>query len=347
MKILRIFIAFALLVAGVISTVGSGGGGSGGGSGLGPINLDITGPLPEPEPVITVENAQEVAAWVVQAIDQLLDVSVKISGQIFPDPPSAPSLLSSNSKYELIATATDVVVVEPCAVDGTVAVMGNSDNEPAYLSQGDGFTIIFYECNDGDGLILDGRFNSVLVSELEGDPRSDVFRLRYKFLSMTLTITSINYNYQMSSSMQKLIFEWDSLSFPEIVLATTPGNLILNSYADNYHNHAIWESDPGEHSLTFNADTSIPAKQIDARITVMGNGDNHNRDVVYEVIFPLQVPNGQELESGEIQISDIESGNKTIRIVTESSTSVRLEVDSNGDGIVDDYQYTTWTMLKG
>jgi hypothetical protein len=40
-------------------------------------------------------------------------------------------------------------------------------------------------------------------------------------------------------------------------------------------------------------------------------------------------------------------GNGAIRIVIESSASVRLEIDADGDGTVDDYQYTTWPALRG
>ena len=68
--------------------------------------------------------------------------------------------------------------------------------------------------------------------------------------------------------------------------------------------------------------------------------------ISYEVIVPLQAPDGQDPESGEILVSGGD-GNGTVRIVIESSASVRLEIDADGDGIVDDYQYTTWAALRG
>lgn len=54
-----------------------------------------------------------------------------------------------------------------------------------------------------------------------------------------------------------------------------------------------------------------------------------------ETTTPLQAPDGQDPESGEILISGGD-GNGTIRIAIDSSTLVRLEIDPDGDGIVDD-----------
>jgi hypothetical protein len=53
---------------------------------------------PEPDLDITTGTGQMVAATVAQAIEQVLDLSAKIGGQVFPGPHSAPVLLSSNSK---------------------------------------------------------------------------------------------------------------------------------------------------------------------------------------------------------------------------------------------------------
>jgi hypothetical protein len=63
----------------------------------------------------------------------------------------------------------------------------------------------------------------------------------------------------------------------------------------------------------------------------------------YETIHPLNAADNQSPESGEILVT----GNGTVRIVIESSTTVRLEIDADGDGVVDDYQYTTWAALQG
>jgi hypothetical protein len=57
---------------------------------------------------------------------------------------------------------------------------------------------------------------------------------------------------------------------------------------------------------------------------------------------PLQTTDDKGPGSGEILIT----GDGTIRIVIESATSVGLEIDADGDGTVDDYQYTTRAALR-
>ncbi len=306
MRILRVFVAFSLVVTGVVSTVGSGGGGDD--NSLGFVNYNACCPdyVPPPEVGITIANAQAVSATVVQAINQLLDVATINGGKVFLIPPAAPDLISGHSKFELIATvaATGEDVTVSCVVSGTVRARGIPDNDPVSLSVGDQFDLVFDACDDGDGYTLDGRFNQVLVIELKGDPRTDVFRIRYKFLAITpLRVAAGAYSYFTSSSRWGFVLDWDSLAFPMIVLTATPGQLILNSYVDNYSNGYSWSSkQAGEHSLTVNSDISIPATLVDARASVM-RSDVLGGIISYEIIVPPQAPDGQDPESGEILIS--------------------------------------------
>ena len=66
----------------------------------------------------------------------------------------------------------------------------------------------------------------------------------------------------------------------------------------------------------------------------------------YGMTVSLQATGDQDPESGEIVIYGGTNKGK-VRIIIESATSVRLEIDADGDGSVDDYQYTTWAALRG
>ena len=345
MRIFRIFVAFMLVIAGVVSTVGSGGGGSDGG-----LNFDgldgccLSSIPPQPNVDITIDNTQDVSATVVQAIGQLFDVMAKISGQIFPSPPAAPDLLSSNSKFDFFETVqtSKEPVIATCAVIGNVYIWGRTTNDPVSLSEGDVFDLMFNSCDDGDNYILDGNF-TLLVNVLEGDPRSDLFRLAYEVFAMELTVTSGMDTYVASASQPLFLLGWDSLPFPEIILIASTRGLVLRSQVDTYS----WSDfiQPEKHSLTVNADTSIPATLAKASESLIESAALGGR-VAYVIAVPLQAPDGQDPESGEIMIAGGD-GNGTIRIVIESSASVRLEIDADGDGTVDDYQYTTWAVLRG
>jgi hypothetical protein len=95
-------------------------------------------------------------------------------------------------------------------------------------------------------------------------------------------------------------------------------------------------------SLTLNADT-LPITTLKEASNSRMKSDLLGDYLYYETIMPLQGVDNQNPGSGEILIS----GNGTVRIVIESSRSVRLEIDTDSDGVVDDYQYTTWAALQG
>lgn len=332
MSIFRILVAFALVVAGVVSTGCSGGGGGDG------VFAGLLGP-PRPQHVdITIANAQDVSATVVRADDQAFDFVTKIGGQIFPSPPAAPDLLSSNSKFELFATvaATGKPVPDTCAVSGTVTVSGQPENHPVSLSAGDVFDFVFDTCDDGDGYTLDGSF-SLSAERVTGDTRTDVFRLSYEVQDMRLTVASGMENYTVSVSNGFDII-WDSVAFPEIVLTTgmAPFAAIqLSSQTD------VYSFSGTQRSLTVNADISVSTTLREVREPSFKSAFGNT---LYETIVPLQAPDGQDPQSGEISVGSIKN---SMRIVIESGDIVRLDIDLDGDGIVDDTQYTTWAALRG
>jgi hypothetical protein len=344
MRIFRVLLAFSLVVIGVASTVGSGGGGGGSSDWdkvkFSPGCCSVPGPTADLD--ITIANAQDVSATVVRVITQVFDVAAKIGGQIFPSPPSAADLLSSSSRFELIATVAEsgIDAADACAVSGTVTVSGSpweNDPEPMALSVGDTFNLVLDTCDDGDGYILDGSF-SLNVRGLDGDTRTDVFRLGYELLNLTLTVTSGVDNDVALSDPYRFFLEWNSLDFPVVVLTASSGSLQLSSQEDDLLLGGV------DHSLTVNADVANPATQKEASSYLIESAVLGGH-ISYEVIDPLQAPDGQDPESGEILISG-GVGNGTIHIVIESSASVRLEIDVDGDGNVDDYQYTTWVALQ-
>jgi len=338
MGILRVFAAFVLVVVGVVSTAGCSGGGGDDGFVLYP-----PGPTFEPSMDITVANAQDVAATVVRAADQMFDVTATIGGQVFPSPPAAPDLLSSNSKFDLFATVamTGNPVTETCTVSGTVTVSGDPANDSVALAAQDVFDLVFDACDDGDGYNIDGAF-SLFVDEVTGDPRTDVFRLLYSVSNVDLTIASGVETYTVGTGSIGITIGWDSLAFPVIALSNSPFYLAISSQADVYS----WPSfRGGEQSLTVNADISIPTtvgevRQLNLQSASLGG------QLSYRTVVPLEAPDGQDPESGSILVSE-DLGNGKIGIVIESSASVRLGIDADGDGTVDDIQYTTWAALRG
>jgi hypothetical protein len=95
-----------------------------------------------------------------------------------------------------------------------------------------------------------------------------------------------------------------------------------------------------------------PTRQVVQRWIV----ENDIQDEDY--LFPSQVSGCTHLSTRQyvrtvdrrvacIGLDPHKTDNGTVRIVIESSTSVRLKIDADSDGVVDDYQYTTWAALQG
>lgn len=339
MRILRFFMAFAVVVFGVVTTVGTGGGG-------GDFLAGPTGPVVPPSPIqfpwvdITIANAQDVTATVVQDADQVFEFATVIGGQILPSLPTAPDLLSSNSKFNLFQTTleTGAPATDSCTVRGVVTVSGSPGNDPVSLSVQDAFDLVFNTCDDGDGYSIDGSF-SLLVTELAGDPRADVFALSYDVQNVTVTV-AFDDDTHTTASASDFSLTWDSLTFPVTVLSLTPYTLNLSTQTDDYTLFS------GLHSRTVNADISVSTTMLELHDAHLGSNASLGGWVTYETVAPLQASDGQIPESGELLVSN-GPADETIRIAIESSTSVRLEIDSDGDGIVDDIQYTTWAALLG
>jgi len=65
----------------------------------------------------------------------------------------------------------------------------------------------------------------------------------------------------------------------------------------------------------------------------------------YETIVPIQANGDEDPYTGEILVTG--ANNSSVRMVINDSTSVTLEVDDNGDGVVDDFIDTTFATLNG
>jgi hypothetical protein len=341
MRIIRICVACVLVVAGVVSTVGSGGGGGGSiGDSYYP-DLPDTKDFFRPSVDITIANAQDVSATVVRAENMLQNAVSIIAGQLFPHPPSAQDPLPGLSKYNYIYSA-DIFLppsgprTNTCYGSGAVTVAGYPDNDPGSFSVEEEYDLTFDACDDGYGTTIDGGF-SLKVVEVLGDPRTDVYRIAYTLSNMDLTIITGVESYLVSGSYFSLTL--DSLTFPNIALLLSPISLQLHPSNDAYS----WSF--GRHALTMNADVLPSAIVAEVENTYMRSA-RLDGSVTYETTIPLHSLDDQVPDSGEILVSR-GSATGTIRIVIESSTSVRLEIDVDGDGIVDGYQYTTWAALQG
>ena len=175
MKIIKILSVSVLLTL-VFVSCGGGGGGGGGAIPLQPLAIDQN-------------NAMQVAAAVLGATAIVQDLG---SGSVVPPVPVAaaaenmnaltptlakvirgqaerPSLLQAPLAMVQIAA----VVIPPTTYDcmtGTFTISGEiADETGTFLTPGDIISITFNICDDGDGIVLNGKLTLVVVTGVDTD----------------------------------------------------------------------------------------------------------------------------------------------------------------------------------
>jgi hypothetical protein len=192
-----------LLFAAVLSACGGGGGGGGGGgvgTALQPLAIDAS-------------NAMQVTAAVLDASGFVVDTGNPggpITGVVVQEDGTQVDLAKViRSRINLFSVLRDQntavlasgVIVSPtpqdCTTTGTVTVSGEiADPDLMQLTAGDTLTLVFKNCNEGDGLVLNGTMNIVVVAffgTIDLDPNvQQLFIPPYDFtFDTTLTNLSI------------------------------------------------------------------------------------------------------------------------------------------------------------
>jgi hypothetical protein len=193
-----------LLFAAVLSACGGGGGSDGDGS---------VGTALEPL-AIDASNAMQVTAAVLDASSFVVDTGNPggpITGVVVQEDGTqvdlATVIRSRINQFSVLrdqnaAVLATGVIVSPtpqdCTTTGTVTVSGEiADPDLMQLTAGDTLTLVFENCNEGDGLVLNGTMNIVVAAffgTIDLDPKAEqLFIPPYDFtFDTTLTNLSIS-----------------------------------------------------------------------------------------------------------------------------------------------------------
>ncbi|UCG73357.1 MAG: hypothetical protein JSV45_02980 [Chromatiales bacterium] len=334
----RALLAIGVLTSGIASLVGSGGGGGGSSFSGGGTNLPLL--------AITSNNAFDVASAVVQAVLLGFDTADVGSGPIAPEPPMAPATLSGTADgpvaYALEVTgsragmlALEVAVgpvTEACDGGGTTTISGDLAN-PGTITAGDTLTVQFDNCDDNDGTVINGRLDLTVLT-IAGDPLSDVFRLSANTMFTNLTVVDGGVSAQAQGDVTVTL---DSLNFPVTV------DTLEGSFFEIASQGEVFTLTNFTQSLTVDGGVIPDTKSAEA----MGRLGSQllGGSVDYETTAPIGATGDADPDSGEILVTGAD--NSMMQIVIVDSTSVRLVIDADGDGMVDDQQFTTWAALTG
>jgi len=320
------------------------GGGGGGGSAV------VSPPPPAPDLAITADNAFDVASAVVQSAGLLFELGTVSDGGLGGSASAqatgwrAYAARSSLMRAQGLAQSGTVTASlafelppEGCLVSGWVTFSGNiADETGNSLTEGDRIRAVFEQCDDNEGVVLDGQLELV-VRQIEDDPiSSDFFLLR---LDTTLTGFQVTVDGETESANGSFTLTLDSRHFPLTVTRIVGAALKVLGAGEEAtlsgFDHWL-EEDFGGSPVTHRARASgtLTSKRIGGTVRyATPAGDD------------LLGLNDDDPSSGVIEITGKTSSR--IRVVVVDTGIVVLEVDTDGDSVVDHYIDTTWAALEG
>ena len=217
--IIRLNTLFSLAGLVLFAACGGGGGGGGGG-GFGGSGGGGGGASLAP---ITTQNAPTVAGAVVQqalsngVLSGVADTSVPF-GAAAPGAASALIGIGDSPANSGILAAS--VVIEPCAVSGTVDINGTVANSQT-LTPGDEFSFEYVDCDNGTGAVVNGGL-TISITAFEGDAQSGLFLLGMR---LTLAAFQVSADGENAGASGTIDFEIDT---------TTPPNTVLTLSASTF-----------------------------------------------------------------------------------------------------------------
>lgn len=309
----------------------SGGGGSEGSS-------TIVSPPAE----ITTANAPIIAGAVTQAAVEGGDVGefagfagggAIVGGSADPVFAKIGNVQSSQfqSLRERVSTGELQAAIPPettdCAVSGTVTVSGDIAN-PLTLTGGDTFTLVFDACDDGAG-IVDGTY-AMRITSFSGDLLSGDFSMS---IAVTLTGFDLTADGQTVSVNGDISVSMTSSASPTQTVTMTSASLSVSDGTDSHtltSYSAVQSVDQFTSAYTLEVSGTLSSTAFDGSVTfvtsveLVGDGTG----------FAF---------SGEIRVTGAQSA--TIEIIVLDGDLIRLDIDLDGDGIIDEIVDTSWAEL--
>jgi hypothetical protein len=331
-KGLKIFIP-GLAVA---FAAGCGGGGGGGNSGPAAANPELA--------AITAENAADISGEVVDNVEETAELGRfgDFGGMGVAAAPGDPSLskaavaaatkagTAQSGGLRTILYAAFELTEAPCEVSGTVSISADLKSNDS-LSAGDFIEFSFNQCDNGEGEVVDGRV-AWSIQSFSGDPDTGFFRLAARLSFDNLTATEGTETGSINGAIDSVV---DTESYP-LISASQSGERL--SMTDGVHTVILedWitavtaDESSQPHAYTWDASGSISVPE-------------HGGAVTYNVLETFTGFGENPPDSGVLLIEGKDGGN--IKVTVVSQGQVQIDVDYEGDGVVDDSKLVAWEDL--
>ena len=217
----------------------------------------------------------------------------------------------------------------PCDVSGSLKISGDLEN-PLTLTAGDSIRANYDNCDDGAGEVIDGRLDSI-VDAFRGDLLTGAYDL-------TMTMDLIDFQ---------------SATATDVLMVNGDGTATLNNLEAPYveasvsGNSLTSDSNGSTQSLfAYSSAQTLDAGLEPAPYTMISSGTLESSElsgvITYTTTVMFEGLGSDYPNIGELQV---DGGGSSARITAVNSVDVQIEIDTDGDGMVDETIMTTWAEL--
>ncbi len=221
----------------------------------------------------------------------------------------------------------------PCLTSGTVTISGDiaEPTDPTRLSFNDTFRVVYTACNDGVGEVLDGTIDFT-VGDFAGDLLAGTYMLSMDALAADF---QVNAGGQTTVSNGDTSVALDTMETPFIDVGTSGSamRVDLNSRSDiliDFQSNQTVDGnlDPAPYTLT--AAGTLDTTLLDGVVR-------------YSTVTEFQGVGTEYPSTGRLRV---QGSGSSLELVAIDNINVDIEIDSNGDGVIDVTISTTWADVS-
>jgi hypothetical protein len=219
----------------------------------------------------------------------------------------------------------------PCASSGAVTVSGEiADPITPTLSPGDFFEIDYDACDDGLGDVIDGVMR-LSINSFSGDFLGELFEMN---VTLTLNTFQVTTGQDVTSSHGDATVSLNTLMSPTVSTSLSGNSMRIDANAmsellTNYSSAITVDGGLVPSPNTMSASGTLDSTQLSGII-------GYSTPVTFTGFGSEYPSSGQFLVSG---------GASSLRLIAIDNVNVSIELDTNGDGTVDETLQTTWVEL--
>ena len=255
--------------------------------------------------------------------------ATKTSGSSKPLAPAQTNSLLGQIVQQ-VSLGTDVIDCVTGTVSVSIDVVDPLVLAAGALSVGDNFLVDYDNCNDGAGEVIDGTID-LTVSAFEGNLFSGLYDLSMTMIITALQVTTptdvISTNGNATARLNLL-----QLLYPEAAVSGSSVTMDYNSMSDTL--------------IDFSSMQTVDASALDQPYTMVTQGTLTTTRLAGTVVYSTPVMfaglGSNYPYTGEFFVL---GENSSIRLVADNDMDVHIDIDSNGDTVIDETIVTTWAEL--